>query len=478
MRSFFPTFLLDLRFSLRTLRKSPGFTLTAILTLAIGIGAVASVFSIVRSVLLLPFAFPHPERLVVIRERVLGMTWPDNYLHFQNWKAHSKTLADAGLFTGQDYSVAAGPDHPNIVPGLRITPSFFRTLGVQPLFGRGFVASDAVQHSNPVMILSWSAWQQYFRGNPSVIGRTLTVGGVPQTVVGVLPRGFDFPNIGKAGSVASKNVQPYQLFTPLDDSDNSISGDFNYLAIARVNAGVSFDQARAELNSLQADFTHDHHLSELPEIIVEPFQQEVTGSYSTALWVLFAAVLAILLIGCANLANLQLARAVSRERELAVRAALGAGTGRLFGTMLGESLVLAVGGGALGILFASAAIPLLIAAAPANVPRLDQAHMSWPVLLGATGLAALTTLLAGILPALSAFRVEPQSAMQSNPGRISGDARRPHDTKPADWRRSRLHRHSAADYGLASQQSCQIADPGSRFQCEPRHACPGESLHA
>ena len=180
LRTLIQNVIRDLRYSLRNLRRSPGFASTAILTLAIGIGAVATVFSVVQSVLLKPFAFPQPDRLVIVRETsvVLGNApGPDNYTHFENWKANAKAFADAALFQNGTYSIGNGSDHPAVVPGLSVTPGFFHTLGVSPLLGRAFVPKDAVENGEPVVILSWSAWQQYFRGDQSVIGKTLRSGG-------------------------------------------------------------------------------------------------------------------------------------------------------------------------------------------------------------------------------------------------------------------------------------------------------------
>lgn len=420
-------FARELRYCLRNLRKSPGFAVTAVLTLAIGIGAVASVFSVVHSVLLKPFGFSRPNRLAIVREHtvVLGNApGPDNYTQFENWQANAKTLSGVALFMNHAYSIGAGAAHPRIVPGLVVSPGFFRTLNVAPLLGRSFLAKDAEAGGSNVVILSWSAWQQYFHGDPSVIGKTLRSGGIPQTVIGVLPRDFQFPYMHElAGSLPPRDVAPYEIYTPLvadRDAETSYNSEYNYLAVARLRDGVSMAQVHAELNTLQADFVQAHRLPNPIDAVVEPFRQEVTGNYSTALWVLLAAVSSVLLIGCANLANLQLARAVGRERELALRAALGAGRARMLWTMLAESFILAVAGGALGILLAFAAIPALVAAAPAGVPRLEQAHMSWPVLLLAVGLSVLTTVFASLLPALRALRVDPQRAIQSNSSRMAG----------------------------------------------------------
>ncbi len=419
--------LQDLQFSLRTLRKSPGFTLTAVLTLALGIGAVTAVFSVVNSVLLKPFAFPEEGRLVVLRETLRefnNVPLPDNYKHYLDWQKNSKTLADAAVLQNQSASISVGIDHPEMVGALSVSPNFFSVLGIQPMLGRGFLPSEATEGHDNVVILSWGAWQKYFQGSSSAIGRTLRIGGEPETVVGVLPRGFSFPHmyeISTARTVAEKQVRPYEIFGPLvpDPSQLTDAGHYNYLVVGRLKAGVSRAQAESELQGLQQSFVRAAHLPVHPGILVEPLKQEVAGSVSTELWLLLAAVASVLLIACVNLANLQMARAVKRGREMAVRAALGAGRERLARAALMDSLVLAAVGGALGILLAFHGVRLFIAAAPANLPRLNQAHVSLPILVGAAGLSTLTALLFGLFPALRAMRVDPLSAMQSNPNRMA-----------------------------------------------------------
>jgi predicted permease len=429
-----PNLYQDLRFSIRSLRKSPGFAGTAILTLALGIGAAASIFSVVNSVLLTPFSFRNPDRLVMLRERLLELTpgpLPDNPRHFLNWQSRTKTLSGSALFQNHSYSLSAGTDHPEIVPGLSITPNFFSVLGVQPMLGRSFVPADAVDGRDDAVILTWSAWQRYFNGDPSAIGRILRSTGSPQTVVGILPRGFTFPRVNEIPTTDSQSATgPYQIFRPLvlDPKHMRDTGDFNYLAIGRLRSGVTPLQAQTELNTIQAAFNQDRHLPVHPTVTVEPLLVEVTGRVSTALWLLLAAVAAVLLIGCVNLANLQLARAVSRERELAVRAALGAGRERLVWSALSDSLVLAAVGGAFGIALTFLGVRLFLSAAPQNLPRLAETHVSWPVLLAAAALSMLTAVLFGILPALRSMRVDPQLALQTSTVRISSsrESRRTH----------------------------------------------------
>jgi len=443
------SFLQDLRFSARTLRKSPGFSLTAILTLALGIGAVTAIFSVVDSVLLKPLALPQPGQLVMLREMDHSIaagtgSVPDNPRHFFNWQARSKSLAGAAIFQSGSYNVSAGVDHPRILDGLRVSANFFSVLGVQPVLGRSFLPEEATKGHNNEVILSWTAFQRYFNGNPQAIGQTLRSGGTPETVIGILPQGFQFPSVSPSQTAGSwGRVESYQIFSPLvlDPANESDEYDYNYMAVARLRPGVSLAQASSELNTIQQSFNQAKHLATHPGVTVVPLLTDVAGGASTALWLLLAAVGAILLIGCVNLANLQLARAVARDRELAVRAALGAGRDRLIGAALSDSLVLAVLGGVLGILLSFAGLRAFLAAAPRNLPRLNEIHVSWPVLLGAAFLSILTAFVFGLLPALRAIHVDPQAALQTSTVRISSS------------RESRRTRHLL----VAAEVACTVA---------------------
>jgi predicted permease len=413
----------DLRLSIRTLRKSPGFAVTSLLTLGLGIGSVTAIFSVVNSVLLKPFAFHDPERLVVMREGARERNeppGPDNYQHYLNWKTNSKALTDAAIFGNRGYSVSTDTDHPTIVDGLEISPNLFSVLGVQPVLGRSFLPAEAIEGHDEEVILSWSAWQKYFHGDPGAIGRTLRLGGIPQTIVGVMPQSFSFPHMSEMPTaVVQRAIRPYEIFKPLPP-DKSDSGNYNYLVVGRLQAEATMAQAQSELDGLQQAYARTVvHGTAATRVVVEPLRQEVAGRVSTALWLLLGAVGAVLLIGCVNLANLQLARAVTREREIAVRAALGAGPGRLLWSALMESVLLAVLGGALGILLSFFGVRLFVAAAPGNLPRLDEVRVSWLALLLAAGLAMMTALLFGLLPALKSIHIDPQRAMQANPTRVA-----------------------------------------------------------
>jgi len=349
----------DIRYAVRQLRKSPGFALTAILTLALGIGAATSVFSVVNAVLLKPFAFRDPDRIVVMREEVEDearserTATPDNYRHFLRLKKTAATLEDAAIFAQRGMSVSPNGDHPRIAGAVIASPNLFRLLGVQPILGRDFAEDDARQNAESVVILSYEGWQTFFALDSAVIGKTLRIEGHPVTVIGVLPPGMRFPQIALAPKIdfqeSEGDVLLFEPLTPSERDLNADMGNFNYKAIARLKPGVTLAQANTELDGLQKAYTLSAHLPLHFGIALTPLAKDVASGISGALWMLFAAVGAVLLIACVNLANLQLARAVNAERETAVRAALGASRGQLVRSRLTESLVLAFVGGGGGV---------------------------------------------------------------------------------------------------------------------------------
>jgi predicted permease len=439
----------DLRFALRQLRRSPGFTLTAMLTLALGIGAVTSVFSVVNAVLLQPFAFRDPDRLIVLRETVdeagTGQTaTPDNYRHFVRLKKTATTLEDAAIFAQFGASVSPNGDHPHVVGAVEASPNLFQLLGVQPRLGRGFLDTDAQKGAADVVVLSYDSWQSFFAGDSKAVGKTLRINGQPTTVIGVLPPGVRFPQIPLAPKTAfQETARDAMLFEPAAPSDRDLTadmGNFNYKVIARLKPSVTLAQASAELDGLQKAYTLSAHLPLHLGIALTPLTEDVASGISGALWLLFAAVGAVLLIACVNLANLQLARAVNAEREIAVRAALGASRTQLIRSRVTESLVLAVTGGAAGAALAFAGVRLLLSLVPANVPRLDEVHLSTPVLLFAAAISMVAAITFGILPALRGLRVNPQSALQAN------------STRAANTRQS----SRARNLMVAAQVACTI----------------------
>jgi predicted permease len=415
----------NIRYAIRQLRKSPGFAITAILTLGLGIGATTSVFSVVNAVLLKPLAFRDPNKLVVMREAMEEpgrerSVEPDNYLHYLRLKKETKTLDDAAIFQQRGMSVSSTGDHPHIVGSVVTSPNLFRVLRVQPMLGRDFVDADAAKGAANVALLSYEGWQRFFGVDPKVVGKTLQLGGDPTTVIGVLPPGMRFPRIRLAPDLAIGPPLATMVYLPLTPSDWDLSaetGNFNYAAIARLKARTTFEQASAELEALQNAYTVSAHLPIHMGIALTPLASDVTSGISASLWLMFGAVGGVLLIACVNLANLQLARAVSQERETAVRAALGASKGQLVMARLTESLVLALAGGAAGAALAFTGVRLLLALVPSSVPRLNEVAVSLPVLLFAAVVSIIAAMTFGILPALRSLRVHPQGALQANSSR-------------------------------------------------------------
>ena len=419
--------LTDGKIALRQLRKAPGFTLVALLILSFAIGASTATFSIVDSVLLRPYAFRDSGQLVVWRETIqeVSKRFPsltDNYRHYLYLKAHSATIADAAILQNASFALEAGNDHPQRVKGLRVSPNFLSVLGVSPVVGRTFLPQEVQEGDRDKVLIAYGAWQRFFNGDPGAIGHTLRIQGRPAIIVGVLPKEFEFPHVNEmAGGVTPGDASPYEIFQPLvptEEEATADGSDWGSLVIARLKQGVTAKQAGSELDGILKGYSADHHLPVHLGAVVEPFSQEVTGSISKAIWLLFGAVLGVLLIACVNLSGLQLARAVAHDRPNAVRAALGAGRIRLFQASLMESLLLAVIGGCAGIGLAFGGIHAFQAIAPANLPRLQQIAINWPVLGFACGLSVLTAVLSGIFPALRSLRTDPQRALQASCTRL------------------------------------------------------------
>lgn len=420
--------LQDLRYAVRQLRRSPAFTFTALLIMACGIGASTAVFSIIDSVLLRPYVFRDPGQIVVWREVVQEAakqysSVPDNYLHFLYLRSHANTIQDAALIQNASFAVTVGGDHPRIEKGLNVSPNFFSVLGVTPMVGRTFLPEEGQPGKNGVVLISWVAWQDLFHGDPLLVGRTVKIKGQSATVIGILPRSFEFPVMNEMRGGASPDqtsaYEVFQPFVPQGDDLTSDDANFAYLVIARLKQGATVAQTSTELSGMLSAYSSTNHLPIHLSAMVAPLSQEVTANIGKALWLLLAAVLGLLLIACVNLATLQLARAMVLERDHAVRAALGAGRIRLFQAAFMETVILCLTGGAAGILLALGGIRLFAAIAPENLPRLREIQITWPVLLFACGVSALTALLSGAFPALSSLRSNSQRALQSSSSRVS-----------------------------------------------------------
>jgi len=388
--------LQDLAFGLRNLRRHPGFTVTAVLALAAGIGANSAMFSVIDGVLLKPLPFQQPERLVNIWETLPKRNIPrlpapvGNYL---DWRTMNHVLADMGSFTGAAFSLASVTE-PERYLGARCDPGLFSTLRVNPVLGRAFTAEDNLPGHDTVAILAYGLWKQRFGGDPQILGQKITLDGSPREIIGVMPPGFSYP-------------PQAVLWVPFGWTDALRSRrDFHDIrVIGRLKDGVSLGQAQTEFSSIAVNLARQYPSFNQDERITVNFAlDDLVGQIRPALVVLLGAVGFVLLIACANVANLSLAKAASRARELAIRASLGAGRARIVRQLLAESLLLSLVGGMTGLLLAYGAIRTILAVAPATIPRLTEVHLDWRALTFTLMLSGLTGIVFGIFPAWTASR--------------------------------------------------------------------------
>jgi putative ABC transport system permease protein len=376
----------DLKLAFRQLRKSPGFTLVAVLTLALGIGANTAIFSVVNAVLLKPLPFPSPDRLVAIGSTNLrdpdrshqfnSLSYPD----FFDFRNQNRTFDCMSIYRGGSYALVNEQGAQN-VQGLRVSAEFFDVLGVRPAIGRAFVREDEQAGGGPgglKVILTHNLWMRLFNGDKTAIGRTLRIQGNSYTVIGIMPRGFQFP---------FENPVTEMYVTSAEDAANADGtkpnteqrGNHMLLAFGRLKPGVSVAQADGELRTIAAALEKQY-----PDTntqfggAVVPLRDDLVGDVRTALYVLFGAVVCVLLIANANVANLMLARASVRGKEIALRAALGASRRRIIRQLLTESLLLAVTGGLLGLLIAKWGTEALVVTVPQNIPRISAIQLMAP----------------------------------------------------------------------------------------------------
>src|SRR5881275_942419 len=393
--------LKDFRFALRQLFKQPGFAFIAILVLALGIGTNTAIFSVVNAVLLRPLPYPHSEQLVLLRERLLGPSGFESgsvsYMNYLDWRAAQKSFTDLGLARTEGVSLSAsdGTSPPEAARAGRITANYLSILKVPPLIGRDFVGSDDVPGATKVALISERVWRKQFGALPIAIGQRLNVDGVPREIVGVVSERVRFP----------RNCD---VFLPLADlrADHDFLSRGNHDAfscLGRLKSGATLKQAIAQLDTIAADLSRRYPDSNTGRQVSAKLLLEYSvGQYRYLLCVLLAAVACVLLIACANVANLQLARGMSRRKELAVRAALGASRWDLARQVLVESGLLALCGACSGLLIAWWSLDLIRAVSRANVPRFQETNIDASVLIATMGIMIVTGLLVGIWPALRA----------------------------------------------------------------------------
>jgi putative ABC transport system permease protein len=398
------------------LLKQPGFTLVAVLTLALGIGANTAVFSIVDAALLRPFPYHAPERLVALQERVSeGGGFSPSYPNFVDWRAQNKVFASmAAVRTDESFNLT-GEGEPERLQGRLVSAEFLSTLGVRPAAGRDFLAEEDRPGATPVAILSHGFWRRRFGGDPDILGRRLTLNNQSYTVVGVTPAGFHFGM--KADVTVPIGLQAERF--------SARGGDPGADVVARLKEGASQRQAETELNLIAERLEQQYPGSNKGRrATVTPLHESFVGDARQPLLILLSAVGLVLLIACANVANLLLARGAGRGREMAVRAALGAGRGAIIRQLLTESALLAASGAALGILLAFLGTKSIASQLPDGIPRLQEAHVDATALAFTLGVSLLTALLFGLGPALQASRPDLTEGLKEGERGSSGRRQR------------------------------------------------------
>jgi predicted permease len=394
--------LADLKLALRRLRRSPGFAATVLFTLAIGIGANTTVFTVVESVLLKPLSYQHSDRLVGVWYKAPGINIPKlgigQYLYFID-REQSKTLEDIGMAAAASYSMTGGAQ-PEKVQALLVTDGVLSILGAHPVYGRLFTPRDDAPNIPKTVVLTYGFWLRHFGGDPSAVGRALRLDGQMYEIIGVLPEAFRFPDMDQA-----------EVMSPMQaDRNQTQLGNFMYRAIAQLKPGVTLEEASTDLQRLIPIANHSFPpppgfslaLFEKANLAVDlhPLKNDVIGDVGNVLWVLMGAIAIMLLVVCANVVNLMLVRIEGRRQELAVRSALGANRKNIVAGVLLESIVVGCAGSAIGLGLAIGALRLLIAAAPTGLPRLHDIGIDLQVLLFTLALALFVSLAIGMIPML------------------------------------------------------------------------------
>jgi putative ABC transport system permease protein len=414
------TLIQDLRFGLRQLRRSPGFTLVAVVTLALGMGATTTIFSLLYAVILQPLPFRHPQQLLVLHETtprvgIVSVSYPD----FLDWRAQSHSFSRMAAVGQIDFTLRT-TSVPEQVNGVAVSPDFLPTLGVQPILGHDFSASEEKTGAAPVAILSYPFWQSHYGGDPNTIGRPIRLDNRDFTIIGVLPANLQW--LGKPEVMVPMGIWAEGNS---DATDRGNRGDM--LVVGRMAKGVNLAEARAEMEGIGARLAREYPATnDQFGVSVLPIRQAYVGTVRRAVLILFGGVIFVLLIACANAANLLLARGTTRSKEIAVRLALGANRRRIFRQMLTESLILACLGGALGVVLALAGVHGMLPLVPTDMRVSGGVSLNSEVLLFAAAVVILAALAFGFIPALQSTSPDLQSQLKEGRSSTTGDAARNH----------------------------------------------------
>jgi putative ABC transport system permease protein len=417
--------LLDLRYAARVLRANPAFTIAAVLTLVLGVGGITTIFTVVRAVLLKPLEYRDPDRLVRISvdyPRLNALDGPFNQLRFDEMRAAARSFTDFAAIGPPESLAFSGDGNPEVLKAARVSANFLDLLGTPPMLGRSFLPEEDNPGGRPVVIISAELWQRRFAGDPLITGKAMTLDAIPYTITGVLPPGFGFPFTGADAWVPRpaewSRVQPEFWRTV-----STLTG------FARLKPGITLEQARAELAVLNRQYLAAHPGGEEAATRVVWMKDQLVGNVRPMLWMLSGAVSFVLLIACANVASLLLARAASRSGEFAVRAAIGASRSRLIRQSITESLALATIGGSLGVFFAQWAVSAIVRlnvvmgenwAGLQTLPRSGGIHMDSSVLAFAVSISIATGVFFGLFPSLIASRPDLASALRASGERAGG----------------------------------------------------------
>jgi putative ABC transport system permease protein len=413
----------DARYAWRVLRKSPGFTAVAILVLALGIGANTAIFSVVNAVLLRPLPFEQPDRLVALYHVPPQSSFPGISLfsvspaNFFDWRTQARSFDGMSAYGFGRY-VLTGKGEPVPVPLLSATHGLFSILHAQPLFGRDFLESEDQPGHNHVVIVSYSFWRDHLGADPARVGSTLQLNDEAYTVVGVMPPGFEFPIVSDPGL----RIQIWKL-QGWTQQESAIRDNHNYGVIARLKPGVTLQQAKAELTTISERLAQEYPKDDKGwGATAITMREDMVGDVRAPLLILLGAVAFVLLIACANVANLVLAKTLSRRKEVAIRAALGASRRRLLQQVLAETVLLAIAGGALGLIFAHYGTVFIVHFVGQQLPHSGSIGLDGSVLAFTLGVSLLTGLAAGLLPALRLSKADVSDALKQGAGRTSSES--------------------------------------------------------